>query len=455
MVAIGRKQERLDFTIPDFFRTVWVSEGAKDTWEPRIHAIATNWPYVERACLVTGKREGILQSIIPTDLPMVHNWSLEYKVPMVIVGMEGERGLAYGNSSVPYEQGKPFSYRIYFGKDPDAFQASWKEHDQVKVGIMLGYPTCCIASFNIHWVLDGWRDLTYHSYTDQNEKNLMYNNVLLRSLGVRAVSHLPCSVSCKPSCKIGMEVFKVMEQCGHQAELVDWMKSLLSMPMLWSSLHGIAVLTTPLFKLVSATEPLAKVAELHLASDYYPDEGASGNTFPFQHFKTLKVNISKSSDFLDNGFMSRSAMESAHKFIISMLPNRITGMVGNILDLGCGNGRLLLAIQKEHQDTVLHGVDTKDIKALGWNFYRVNIYDFEWEKQYELTTMSVERLFEAREDAAIDLLETIARHSRYLLLSTYNQWMGGFEHIIDKLFNLITIGKDPALGFEAKLLERK
>jgi len=252
-----------------------------------------------------------------------------------------------------------------------------------------------------------------------------------------------------------MDVFKVMEQCGHQAELVDWMKTLLAMPMLWSSLHGVAIITTPIFKLISATEPLAKVAELRLLSDYYPDEGASGNTFPFQHFKTLKVNISRSSDFLDNGFMSRSSMESAHRFIISLTPNRIEGMVGNILDLGCGNGKLLLEIQKEHQDTVLHGVDTKDIKALGWNFYRTDIYDFEWEKQYELTLMSVERLFEANPDAAIDLLETIARYSRYLLLSTYNQWMGGFEEVIDKLFSVVTVGRDPVLGFEGKLLERK
>jgi hypothetical protein len=448
------KLERLDFSIPDFFRTIWVSEHAKDTWESRIHAIASNWPYIERATLTQGLRDGILQTILPQQLPEVQNWAFEKQIPMVILGLDGETGLPYGNAAAPYQEGRPFSYRIYFGKAPENFQKYWKESNQLAIGRALGYPPCCIEFFTKYWKGEGWHDLTYLSYDDPNQKNLMYNNILLRSLGVRAVSHLPCSVNCKPSIRIGMDVFSVMEKCGHQAEIIEWMKTLLSMPMKWSSLHGIAITTTPLFKLINATDPLPSVADLHLASDYYPLEGASGVLFPFQKVQHLKLSKSKDTDFLDNGFGSRSAMEAAHRFIISMIPKELSGGIAtNVLDLGCGNGRLLQSIKKLHPYVTVYGVDTKSMKFDG--FTQVDIYDYEWEGQYELVLMSVERLHEVDKEVASDLLQAIRLHSKYLLLSTYNNWMHGFDHVIDKLFSVVSVGLDPALGYEAKLLERK
>ena len=253
-----------------------------------------------------------------------------------------------------------------------------------------------------------------------------------------------------------MDVFGVMAKMCHQNELIDWMKTLLAMPMKWSSLHGIAILTTPLFKLINATDPLPSVSELNLTSDYYPEGGASANLFPFQQVRHLKFKKGEDSDFLDNGFGSRSSMEAAHRFVISLLPNQISGGVaGNILDLGCGNGRLLKAIKKEHPEVTLYGVDTKSMKGDTWTFIQTNIYDFEWEGNYELTLMSVERLHEASMESAVDLLRAIHLHSRYLLLSTYNKWMHGFDQVLDKLFTVVSVGLDPSLGYEAKLLERK
>ena len=143
-------------------------------------------------------------------------------------------------------------------------------------------------------------------------------------------------------------------------------------------------------------------------------------------------------------------MEAAHKFILSMLPK---GTEGRILDLGCGNGRLLQAIKREHPVVVTSGVDTKSMNFEG--FIQTNIYDFKWEGNYELTLMSVERLHEVDKEVATDLLEAIRLHSKFLLLSTYNKWMHGFDHVLDKLFYVVSIGLDPSLGYEAKLLERK
>jgi hypothetical protein len=128
-------------------------------------------------------------------------------------------------------------------------------------------------------------------------------------------------------------------------------------------------------------------------------------------------------------------------------------LTGDIIDLGCGNGRLLQVIKKENPDVTTHGVDTKSMKFEG--FHQGNIYDFEWYRDYELTLMSVERLFETEQNVAIDFLTAISMHSRYLLLSTYNEWKHGFDHTLDKLFVVVSTKREPSLGFEAKLLERK
>jgi len=139
-----------------------------------------------------------------------------------------------------------------------------------------------------------------------------------------------------------------------------------------------------------------------------------------------------------------------------MLPNQIGGgVIGRVLDLGCGNGRLLKAIKKEHQEVTLYGVDTKDMVGDTWNFIQSDIYDFEWEGEYQITLMSVERLHEVNKEQAIDLLQAISSHSKLLLLSTYNTWMHGFDGEINNLFSVVAVGVDPALGYEAKLLERK
>lgn len=444
------KIEKLDFVIPDFLRTIWVSEAAREYWEPKIRSITSGWSGIERLTLLQGMRPGVLQSISPEELPTIQNWALASNIPMVVVGLDGAVE-SYGNASIPYEFGKKFTYRIYFGLEPERFLNAWKAGDDFAIGDMLGFPHCCIKSFVEYWKEDGWRDLTIHSFDGQDQRNLMYNNVLLRHIGIRGVFHLPCSTECEPSVQIGAQIIGIMMHTEGLMDPADWLQELLSMPMEWSSLHGVAMVTTPILKTIYASDPLPKKAVLNLRSDSYPKEGASGTKFPFQHFRQLKLKKSSDSDYTDNGFGSRSSMEAAHKFILSLVPN----ISGNVLDLGCGNGRLLKAIKNEYPKVFIQGVDTQKMNADGWRFYQENIYDFVWTEQYDLVLMSVERLFETSPDTSIDLLRAIHQHSEYLILSTYNNWMHGFDHVIDQLFLVVTVGLDPSLGYEAKLLERK
>ena len=437
---------RLDFTIPEFLRTVWASEQARDYWESKITRISANWQMVERLTLLHGMRQGILQSVIPEHIPQLQAWARENDTPMVILGLEGSSG-GYGNATKPYEQGKPFTYRIYLGSEPDEFLTAWKAEDDLAIGHMLDYPVCCTKFFKKYWKDEGWRDLTYHTFDMPIQRNMVFNNVLLRHIGIRGVFHLPCSVTCESSVRMGLQIAEVMRVTGDDRD-VEWWTELLSMPMQWDSLHGVAMVTTPILKTIYASDALGEKVVLKLESDRYPRAGASGNQFPF----TMVQHVRLTRDA--NGFKSWEAMRDAHRFILSCIPKDLKGKV---LDLGCGNGQLLKEIHKEHPSTFLIGVEANsaiiDRAVQGATYWNIDIYDLRAWVEVDLALMAVQRLYEAPEHKAHALMEVLSVYSEQVLLYSYDGWFEDVDKFIEPYFNIVTATKD--LNQKALLLERK
>ena len=439
------KTQRLDFTIPDFLRTVWVSEQAREYWEPKIRSISASWHAIERLTLLNGMRPGVLQSITPEELPTVQQWALARNIPMAIVGLDGVSE-SYGNASLPYVAGQRFTYRVYFGMEPEKFLDAWTAQADLAIGHMLGFPDCCTASFVTHWKKEGWRDLTIHSYGQPLQRNLMYNNVLLRHIGIRGVFHLPCNVNCEASADIGAKIIGIMMHTEGLMKSAEWLQQLLVMPMEWTSLHGVAMVVTPILKTIYASDPLPVKATLRLESEIYPKYGASGNKFPFQNVVTSRLFF--------NGFKSKSAMSAAHEFIVSVLKdNKIKGKV---LDLGCGDGALLKAIQAAHPDTRLLGIDINEdvitTVAPGVIPYQSDIFEFrDWEA-VDLVLLSSQRLFEVPEHKALALMEVISNFSKRLLLYNYGEW-GDVDRFVKPYFNIVTAVKND--NYKALLMESK
>ena len=109
-----------------------------------------------------------------------------------------------------------------------------------------------------------------------------------------------------------------------------WLKEILSWPVEWSALHGIAELRTPISRTTAATDATGD----KLVVRYNPDEGATGNTFPHIKQRSKVLTFSKPADPQDNGFATRDGMNAAHSRLLALAK----GPYRTVIDLGCGDG---------------------------------------------------------------------------------------------------------------------
>jgi hypothetical protein len=105
-------------------------------------------------------------------------------------------------------------------------------------------------------------------------------NVLWRWLGIRAVPHLPCSFDCQHSIALGKKLMEMGRYAGYQDEM-DWLLEILSWPVEWSALHGIAEIKTPILKISTRTDATGLKYVVRYKGDVYPSEGAQGLNFPY------------------------------------------------------------------------------------------------------------------------------------------------------------------------------
>jgi hypothetical protein len=447
---------RLDFALPEFTRIIWASPRARQVWEPRIRAISNAWHMIERFAVIDGLKTVTLQSCSPEELIELNNWTAGKNLIALAVDRHAN-SLVYSNATTPVTPGEAWSYKVVIGR-PDlasAFIGAYREHDDEQMGHYLGFPDCCRAFFTKYWQQEAWRDLTYPMLGPTLERDHDvggYNecNVLLRHLGVRAVSHLPCSFGCTKSAEMGQELFRIGRRAGYEREMA-WLADILSWPIGWSSLHGIAIVTTPILKVVSSTTALAYKVTIRRKGTRYPVEGAIGTEFPFQNIHRLTVHAAN--NYADNGFMSEETMDRAHD-VIKKAAAFAPFSHAKILDLGCGNGRLLEKLVELVPWAIPCGVENNGVrferaserlKDRGAHLFNCSITDDHyWDGPYGLVLLSVARLKELGREGCQPLLARIAQNSEYLIHYSYEGITDLAEHgVLDHFELQVGLGEGP------------
>jgi hypothetical protein len=284
---------RLDFSMPEFTRLSWVSDRAREVWEPRLRRTTKAWLEIEWLSVAAELRPcGHTLASPEGSLAEGGKWALR-GLSALPVELLGTSDSSASRAGPPRPPAGPLDCRLVIGtpRRVAEFKNAWDASDQEAIGKLLGYPPCCHQFFRNVWVEQGLVDTTWpmalatanrpHESTRIEIKGPPQTNILWRWMGIRAVPHLPCRPDCAPSTALGEKMIEVGREAGYATEM-DWLLEILSWPVEWSALHGIAEIKTPVLKVTTCTDATARKYEVRREGSAYPIEGAQGLSFPYR-----------------------------------------------------------------------------------------------------------------------------------------------------------------------------
>lgn len=458
--------ERLDFVLPDFTRLAWVHESARAVWTPRLRRILNAWSEIEWRSVARGVRACARVRASPAELTAAAPGWAAHGLSVMPLALEGASGLAYTSTPAPVVTGQPVLHTLALGalREVAAFRQAWDAGDHDAMGALLGYPECCRQSFVETWVDARSVDPTWAqaqrtagapattttttTRTTLELRAAPFANVLWRWMGVRAVPHLPCRFDCAASVRLGEELRRVGVEAGFADEMA-WTAEILSWPVEWSALHGIAEVKTPIVKVSTRTDATAGTLIVRLQSETYPDEGAQAVRFPYR--QPARVLYTEAPSFqrgldqviplqkprpawyhTENGFSTRHGMDVSHRPLVALAREALAGAEGSVLDLGCGNGALLEKICRGRAELVPCGVDVNAaaveharelLPDAAAGFVRSDLFaPSVWVhgRRHALAILMIGRLLEVSRPRADALLAAIRAHCDRLLVYAYD-----------------------------------
>jgi hypothetical protein len=285
--------DRLDFSLPEFTRVSWVSDRAREVWEPRLRRITNAWLEIEWLSVAAGVRRCGLTFSSPEGLLAGSGKWVARGLSALPIELLGATSNSDSSAASPAHEREPLLYRVAIGTPQHVsdFKTAWDASNQEAIGQLLGYPACCHAFFRQIWVEQGQVDTTWPMAvqtaggSDQSTRIEItgppQNNILWRWMGIRAIPHLPCRSDCIASAELGRKMVDLGREAGYDTEM-DWLLEILSWPVEWSALHGIAEVKTPVLKVTTSTDATARKYEVRREGDTYPIEGGQGLRFPYR-----------------------------------------------------------------------------------------------------------------------------------------------------------------------------
>lgn len=275
---------RMEFALPEFQRCVWVSDGARASWEPRIKRITDAWREIEWRTVAEGVRPCVTCWISTDGWQKLRDRSK--KSGLAVEPLMVKRAPKEGGPS-------GLLMRAVIGRRRDAkrFARAWANGAYAETGALLGYPECCCRFFAETVRDPEQREMLWtiaaRSCSQANEHQTLVVegpwelNIFWGHLGVRAVPHLPCRMQCAESLELGSQFASVGNIAGYADEMA-WTREILQWPLEWSVLHGIAEMKTPILKLCANSVATPMRFTIRRLGSSYPEDGAQGVDFPFQ-----------------------------------------------------------------------------------------------------------------------------------------------------------------------------
>ncbi len=274
-----------------FARTVWVSAEARDMWEKSLKEVSAFVSDLEILITKKGLRKATWQTIPKDRLVAFTEEMLEaglFVTPLFYVG----NWQGYSHRLVKYRKGdKDFNVSVVVTKDVEIarkYSKAFRSGDHETQGKFLNFPECCRKFFSENFgdnpdpVFQAAENTKIATREDGNIillKGHPYSNPVLRYIGIRTSFHIPCSFACEETMKTAKKTMEIAEESNKPLALI--LESLLRMPMSWDVNHGIAVIKTPIFYIITNTVPTAKRHIVKVGGTFRPKESVRGVGFPF------------------------------------------------------------------------------------------------------------------------------------------------------------------------------
>lgn len=244
--------------LPDWTRWSWASVAERQFWHPLFQQASQDFIYAERASVAAGVRKAAWLPVKTEELISQVNWARSHGLLCLPLEQLRDTGSSYGSRVESVRPGDKALYRCLYIR-PEDYQANMKP-DDATLGTLLGYPACCQQHYADTWA-KGQVDSTWEQWNNttgfmKDRPGEMWQQTLLRYMGIRFVSHMPCSFGCHESAQLAKKMFDFMAKdlgpSVHESALI--ISDILKWPVKWSRLFGIAETVTPALKISSRTE---------------------------------------------------------------------------------------------------------------------------------------------------------------------------------------------------------
>lgn len=273
----------------DFCRISWVSEEAKAYWYPRIQCLTTL--FQNQAIDLTTKEVFplLIKRLYPHEVDELSEQLQKSSLEINHLRGTREKLLEIFPITFLNDQVKE---TILIGKKKHVDKAleAFNKSDSNKFLEIIGMPICCIKSY-----LEGLQTTIHNGLLrtilkEQKKKELnnqLLSYLLYKPLGLDLLQYEPCFFDCQQSERNINNVINTLVEKGYNHEMF-WLKEILSWPISWSGLHGIAEVKTPINKFMYNIDATAKKVELIITGSNYPKLGAKGLAFPYRINYSIK-----------------------------------------------------------------------------------------------------------------------------------------------------------------------
>jgi hypothetical protein len=283
--------DRLDFVLGSFVRIAWASAVAERAWSSRFSRVRAAITHVEWMSVIRKLRPCALLQLRGQDIETCAGlWVTQGLAWRALSESSPRIGAWWLDASLSRDTA---AQAVVVGSEPDtaAFERAWEVGDHESMGTLLGYPSCCRLFFEevciAHRCIDTVWAMSEREQRMDDRASARFvdgsiaSNILLQSLGIRAVPHAPCGFGCRETALLAEKLSGVAATIGYEEEY-RWLPSILSWPAEWSALHGIAEIRTPILKLCTPTDATAGEYLVRWNGSAPPSEAAKGIGFPYR-----------------------------------------------------------------------------------------------------------------------------------------------------------------------------